>query len=593
MSSRKDNSLKRVTFDKDILYNSKGKINTKTRDNMNISAGIFEGVGFPLSNESQEVKRVFIKWKTLNSHKLTIGTTRQGKSRKMISDIDQQIAHGDNVFIGEPKGSVGQEIIGYTIESLIKHNRLKEYIYISAYFNEYSTKFNPLFGKKNTELVSLVAEIIEATEAVYINVGKVYTLAISMALDFIERYDEMFNPYDKIIMEKMEYAKLETQTVNSLNKYIWEEDYQDSIHGTNWDIIRDLKDGKNEIEKLKIDEAYERTLARYDYTKNIKNGVIPLRRFITFKDIAEFEVRSNFERLADEFKKRKEELFKMPKNEELKRFAAETDIELDKRLADSEDFIKKLGTCFSTSLTELITEDIGKIFNDCKVNPLMDALTSNERGAVIVYQPFPLIYSTASVAMGRILFSMFSSMAGYIGASGSELKRRLFINVDEAGEILSPIIKKLSNKGGGLGFSLCLYTQSIADIEETLGLTGARILLDNMNTKEFFKVNDNSTAREVAIAMGTISKASASVMGSDKRDTRATVSINDKDVASESIIQRLNERTYLLKEGNEVYLMAAPYVPDAQFKIFTPLASYGELSKTVDTKRQAIRKLLN
>lgn len=37
-----------------------------------------------------------------------------------------------------------------------------------------------------------------------------------------------------------------------------------------------------------------------------------------------------------------------------------------------------------------------------------------------------------------------------------------------------------------------------------------------MNTKEFFKVNDNTTANEVALIMGTIKKASMTTQASSK-----------------------------------------------------------------------------
>lgn len=75
------------------------------------------------------------------------------------------------------------------------------------------------------------------------------------------------------------------------------------------------------------------------------------------------------------------------------------------------------------AVTDLITEDVGIVLNSCRINPLLTALTSDKRGAIIVYQPFPLVYASASVALGRILFSMFTSMSGYVGASGYMLPK--------------------------------------------------------------------------------------------------------------------------------------------------------------------------
>ena len=112
-----------------------------------------------------------------------------------------------------------------------------------------------------------------------------------------------------------------------------------------------------------------------------------------------------------------------------------------------------------TCQEDVTVGDVGTLLNSCRLNPVLDALTSNDRGAIIVYQPFPMVYSAVSNVLGRIMFSMFSSMSGYIGASGVMLKRRLFVNIDEAGAILSPIVRELSNKGGGL-VSLYVYIRN-------------------------------------------------------------------------------------------------------------------------------------
>lgn len=576
----------------DVLYYEDGKVNCRPEDNMDLSRGLFQGVGYSLSSQDKKLMRIFAPWNTLNSHKLTIGTTRQGKSRKMVSDIDQQIACGHNVFIGEPKGSDHQEIIGYVLQSALKHGREKDYIYISAYHHAASIKFNPLFGKKNVEIASLMSEIVDAKDAVYKNIGKAKVLAIVMALDFIEKYDELENPYDKIFMERTELARLEIEKVNELNKYIWEEDYNETMHGVVWDIKKDLIQNADEITLKKIEEAEKRNELRYKSNSTIKD-VIPLRTFLTLKDIAQFEVMENLKILGDELVSRAVNAKLRPDiPESWKRLAAEAMLEIEKRLKDDPTFIQKLGTSFSMAVTDLITEDVGIVLNSCRVNPLLTALTSDKRGAIIVYQPFPLVYASASVALGRILFSMFTSMSGYVGASGYMLPKRLYINIDEAGAILSPIIKELSNKGGGLGFSLCLYTQSLADIIETLEENGCRILLDNMNTKEFFKVNDNTTANEVALIMGTIKKASFTTQASSKRDTRSSASVEEVDVANTSIIQRLDERRYLLKIGSEVYLVAAPHVDDTILKIRMAMPSLTQLANENENKSEYVKSLM-
>lgn len=577
----------------DIIYNEDGKMNTKPSDNIDLKRGLFNGVGVSLTKTDAKLQRIYIGWSTLNSHKLTIGTTRQGKSRKMISDIEQQIANGANVFIGEPKGSKDQEIIGYTLQLAIKYKREKEIIYISAYHNKYSARFNPLYRKKNSEISSLIGEMIEAKEPVYKNVGRARVLAVLLGLEFIERYDAIDNPYDLSIMERYEYGKLEAEKVNWMNKHIFGSRYSESAHGYKWDIIKSLiEEAKDELERKKIQEAYRRTLERNKKSAMVNSGdVLPLRKYITFEDLSKFDTVDSLAVLQSEVIKRFENL-PHDADEELKSIGSQAVRELEKRMRDDPTFIGKLLNSYAMVLTDVTTEDVGLLLNDCRINPVLDALTSDERGAIIIYQPFPMVYSAVSNVLGRIMFSMFSSMSGYIGASGVMLKRRLFVNIDEAGAILSPIVRELSNKGGGLGFSLCLYTQSIADIIDTLEETGARIILDNMNTKEFFKVNDNTTAQEIATIMGTIRKAEVTTTSSDKRDTRAASAIKETDIANASIVQRLSERTFLLKEGSEVYLVAAPNVADTIIRIKMPIPSLGDLSQDSSSKRKQIKELM-
>ena len=324
----------------------------------------------------------------------------------------------------------------------------------------------------------------------------------------------------------------------------------------------------------------------------IKIGdVLPLRTYITFEDLSKFDTVDSLAVLQSEVVKRFERL---PDNadDDLKKLASEATRELEKRMRDDPTFIGKLLNSYTMVLTDVTVGDVGTLLNSCRLNPVLDALTSNDRGAIIVYQPFPLVYSAVSNVLGRIMFSMFSSMSGYIGASGVMLKRRLFVNIDEAGAILSPIVRELSNKGGGLGFSLCLYTQSIADIIDTLEETGARIILDNMNTKEFFKVNDNTTAKEVSTIMGTIRKAETTTTASDQRNTRNAVQVKETDIANASLIQRLGERTFLLKEGSEVYLVLAPNVADTMIKVKMPIPSLGDLSEDSNAKRKEIKELM-
>ena len=58
------------------------------------------------------------------------------------------------------------------------------------------------------------------------------------------------------------------------------------------------------------------------------------------------------------------------------------------------------------------------------------------------------------------------------------------------------------------------------------------------------------------------------------------------------MIQRLGERTFLLKEGSEVYLVLAPNVADTMIKVKMPIPSLGDLSEDSNAKRKEIKELM-
>jgi hypothetical protein len=580
---------KESLYDPKIKFKPNGKVDNTVSANMNIEEGIFCGVGYSLTQaKNAQIIPIIQSWSGLNSHKLTLGTTRQGKSRMMVADIEQQIAHDDNVLVEEPKGSTKQEMIGYLIELAIKYKRTSDLLYVSPYFKDMSEWFNPIYRYKNEQIGSMVADIIKTKDEFYANIAKAIVTSATLGLEFLEKFEHHQNPYDVLIMEKIEYAKAYTRPTNRINKYIWGDLFKEEEHGIELDIVSSLKNGKDNAEIKLINEAWARTKLRYA-NEDIFT-VTPLRTFITLRDLAQFETIAALSAL---YQKVEEAYATVKENDEyayLRKLGAEAKNELNKISSRDSGFFSKVTTTYSTVMSDLITGDVGTVLNDSKINRLADYLTSEDRGAIIIVQPFPMIYKTASEALGKILFYMINSLAGYVGASGAALKRRLYVNIDEAGSVLTDIVRELANKGGGLGFSLFLYTQSIADIEDTLGDVGARILMDNMNTKAIFKGNDPASLKVISEMLGTRKKASSTGTSSDMRNTRVTVATKDEDIAGASILSQLDARKYILKHGSEIYLVSAPHVEDAMFHIMMPTTSLGEISKTADDKINQIAK---
>lgn len=572
-----------------IKFKNNGKVDYTVDANMNLEKGLFLGVGFSLSrSKNAKIDVIYVKWRALNSHQLTLGTTRQGKTRGMASDLEQQIALGENVMMEEPKGSLGQEMIAYLVEYSFKHKREGDLRYVSPFFNESSEYFNPIYRYKNEQIASMIADIIEGKDAFYANIAKAIVLSTTMGLEFLEKVNDIRNPYDLIIMEKMEYAKEKLKATNKINKYIYGFEYYAGKHEQEIDIVGMLKtDAKSKDEMLLIDEAYERTKLRYS-GKGI-DVVTPLRTFLNLRDFAQFETTMALQTLYEKVKNEFERSEDLDEYSSLKSLGIQALNELDKISSRDAGFFSKVTTTYSTLMSDLITGDVGKLLNSSRINLLADDLANPNKGVILIVQPFPMIYKSASEALGKILFYMINSMAGYIGASGVGLKKRLYVNVDEAGSVLTHIVRELANKGGGLGFSLFLYTQSMADIEYTLESLGARILKDNMNNVKIYKTNDPDSLKVISEMLGTKKKATSMGTASDQRNTRATISVNDEEIASSSMLSQLNERNFILKTGSEIYLVTAPFVPDAKFVFKMPIKSLIDLSLESEKKLNDVR----
>lgn len=598
-----DITSNKILLESDLVFYKNGKIDYSLEANMDLERGLFVGIGISLTEEKKVLKRLFIPWDELNSHVITFGTTRQGKSRAMIADIRQQMIRygkihgpegeeykGDNIVIYEPKGSKGQDIISSTLQYATEYGLEKYIKYLSPFYHKNSLKFNALFGLKSEQKASLIKEIVESQDAFYANIAYTIALCTSIGLDFIEKVDAILNPYDLILMEKMENAKLLTQTTNKINKYIWEEKYDEVKHGITIDILTNLKKDKDKKEVQLIDEAWNRTQLRY-LGKDI-DEVVPLASFLTFRDLAPFEDLAYLSKLLAHIQTRINIIENIPNTIELRALGNEALTEAKRVCSKDPGFFSKVNTTYSVLMSQLITGDVGKILNDCRINPLMDDLTSETRRIILIIQPFPMIYKTAADAIGKIMFTMLTMAAGYIGASGYGLPQRINLNIDEAGEILTDIVKKLSNKGGGLDFSLYLYTQSLADLLESLGEEGARIILDNLNNKKAFKGNDNTSMEEISKLMGTKKVSKTMTTATDKRDTRTAGTLEEIDIVPMSILQRLKQRKFVMKSGSDVYYGMAPYQPDSLLKVVMPVKSLSDISADNDLKKQEIKEIL-
>lgn len=593
----------------------------KSRAHIDVSKGMYMGIGINLEDELAVPQPVYIPWNTLNSHQLTYGTTRTGKSRLLAFQMRQMVAVGHDVCLFEPKGSEGQEMVSWLLADAQEFGRLKDVAYFSPYFPEDSERINLLYGMKNAEVSGAVESIIDGDEQFYSDIANEISMSFLLSLEFIQR------TYDPLVVEMMreyEYEKaLIGRRYRKLNKALQGSNYIASMHDSQSRVkekyffhVPDAKRAMRAREKFLEDvgiksvvtegiqanlidpfEAWVRrvekawTIVMSHYGDNPPE--FPIREFITFRDLALFGDHENLARLSATLERTIEQQkaqraaaysrgiystgydeqgnFHIVMSDDDMRIAHEAKREIKKVKNRDPNYFSKVASTYATTMTKLSVDDMGVVLCDSKINILRDRLYMKEQGLLLVVQPFPLKYQNVATMAVKIFMSMFSSIAGHIGASGIMNERRLDILIDEAGSVVTEqVATNLANKGGGLGISLYLFTQSHQDYVKALEKEGAAILADNANTKAVFRVNDNDSAAQMSDMIGTIKKGETSYTSADSRDGRAQGKQAEEALVPPHMIQRLEERVYVLKTGANVYLMNSPWQDDPIITIDMP-----------------------
>jgi len=502
----------------------------------NISNGLFIGFGKSLTNENEPVIPIYVPWKDLNGHTIVFGTTRVGKTRLMMSFVDQMIEAGMDLIIVDPKGSKGQEIIGWVLEYLEKHGKLTSFKYTSPMFAEMSMLFNPLFYLTNDEIKSLVKNIIQADEEFYKNMGADVSYAIALALEYIEK---TMNP--ELIKDKIREAYLALEN-----------------HGNIADEINNI-----------INPDLAERVANPQKPEGGELDTPPLRKLMTFADIERYSSKEGCTELLDYINGLNEELIEVELTAELQSLRRQAIVNLEKIIKKPDDYFIKVGSSYESVISQLSNGQVGKILSIIKVNPIIDALYDTTKSSVIVVQPFPLVFSEASDTLVKMFFNMLSSLFGRIGASGRGLPRQVGLLVDEGGAVLYEGVKDLFNKAGGLGLRLMIFTQSFSDIDDAVGEDVSRIISDNSNVKIYLRMNDEQSRERVSKAFG-VKKQLSDSSGGTKRDVRSMVQRTEENILNDSHVSELPNQTFLFQHGPRKYLIRGPFVPDPKCFIKMP-----------------------
>lgn len=260
------------------------------------------------------------------------------------------------------------------------------------------------------------------------------------------------------------------------------------------------------------------------------------RLSITLNDIKKRVSRNELEKL-------KEELTSLGTAE-----ADELADDIQRTIESGQEFFTKVASSLETAIMELTSGNIGRIIGKSDENRFMKRLEEGKRVICVVHLA-ALITNEASQTLGKVFLSMLKS---FIGRTFSSIKQKipvpLCLYMDEGHRILTPGVEDLFSMGGGADLWITMMVQSYSQIVDAVGEEKARTILDNTNTKQFFRVPDFETAKYVAEHFG-VHKVLSPIMnpngGITSRET-------EDDVLKPQNILRLRSREfYLLTYANE------------------------------------------
>ena len=129
-----------------------------------------------------------------------------------------------------------------------------------------------------------------------------------------------------------------------------------------------------------------------------------------------------------------------------------------------------------------------------------------EQRQVVYFAMSSLLYGEVANRIGRVILQ---DLIGFLGRRYAEddpaRMTPLTILVDEFSNVAYPGFIDALNKGGGAKANIMLAMQSLADPEAAMGKDGTQRVLDNLNTRIWFRLTDDATAKLAVEGLGMTS----------------------------------------------------------------------------------------
>ena len=129
-----------------------------------------------------------------------------------------------------------------------------------------------------------------------------------------------------------------------------------------------------------------------------------------------------------------------------------------------------------------------------------------EERKVVYFAMSSLMFGEVANRIGRVILQDLIGFLGRRYARDDPAKMTpLTILIDEFSNVAYPGFIDALNKGGGAKANIMLAMQSLADPEASMGKDGTQRVLDNLNTRIWFRLTDDATAKLAVEGLGMTS----------------------------------------------------------------------------------------
>jgi len=129
-----------------------------------------------------------------------------------------------------------------------------------------------------------------------------------------------------------------------------------------------------------------------------------------------------------------------------------------------------------------------------------------EERKIVYFAMSSLLYGEVANRIGRVILQDLIGFLGERYARDDPAKMTpLTILIDEFSNVAYPGFIDALNKGGGAKANIMLAMQSLADPEAAMGKDGTQRVLDNLNTRVWFRLTDDATAKLAVEGLGMTS----------------------------------------------------------------------------------------